>query len=219
MRTLGPGLAARAAALMDSIERKVPIINAGSGKDQHPTQALLDIYTLQRSLEDRGGISGKTIAMMGDLKRGRTVRSLSYLMKNYSGVRLIFISPHAFKMEDDIKEHLRAHNIAFTETTDLDAVLAEIDAIYVTRVQAEFDTEKESEGVDMSRFRIGPRELSRMRDDAVIMHPLPRGNELDVRVDTDPRAKYWRQERNGMWIRAALLLKIFGVASEVANGR
>jgi len=219
MRTLGPGLAARAAKLMDSIERKVPIINAGSGRDQHPTQALLDIYTLQRSLEDRGGISGKTIAMMGDLKRGRTVRSLSYLMKNYNDVRLIFISPEAFKMEDDIKEHLRTHNISFTETTDLQAVLPKLDVIYVTRVQAEFDTAKESEGIDMSHFRIGPEELRRMRDDAVIMHPLPRGTELDVCVDADPRAKYWRQERNGMWIRAALLLKIFGVADEVAGGR
>jgi aspartate carbamoyltransferase catalytic subunit len=219
MRTLGPGLAARAAKLMDSIERKVPIINAGSGRDQHPTQALLDIYTLQRSLEERGGISGKTIAMMGDLKRGRTVRSLSYLMKNYNDMRLIFISPDAFKMEDDIKEHLRAHNIAFTETTDLQAVLPKLDVIYVTRVQAEFDTANESEGIDMSRFRIGPNELHRMRDDAVIMHPLPRGSELDECVDADPRAKYWRQERNGMWIRAALLLKIFGVADEVAGGR
>ena len=104
---------------MDSIERKVPIINAGSGRDQHPTQALLDIYTLQRSLEDRGGISGKTIAMMGDLKRGRTVRSLSYLMKNYNDVRLIFISPEAFKMEDDIKEQLRtritSYNVCYTK--------------------------------------------------------------------------------------------------------
>ena len=96
MRTLGEGLAAQAAAAMDRIQRPVPIINAGSGRDQHPTQALLDIYTLERSFEGRGGIDGKTIGLMGDLRRGRTARSLAYLMKNYRGIRLVFIAPDAF---------------------------------------------------------------------------------------------------------------------------
>ena len=134
MRTPESGYAARAAALMDSIPRPVPIINAGSGKDQHPTQALLDIYTLERSFEDSGGIDGKMIGMMGDLKRGRTVRSLSRLMRHYDGVKLVFIAPDAFEMEPDIKAFLTEFGIPFEETGRLHDVLPELDAIYVTRI-------------------------------------------------------------------------------------
>ncbi|MEM7254343.1 MAG: aspartate carbamoyltransferase [Pseudomonadota bacterium] len=209
MRSWEQGLANRAAELMDSTDRPVPIINAGSGKDQHPTQALLDIYTLERSLSDRRGIDGKTIGMMGDLARGRTVRSLCYLMKNYRDVNLVFIAPKAFAMHGDIKSHLKEHNIAFFETDKLDTVLSELDAIYVTRMQFEHDLNDESKSVDLSQFSIGPSEVERMKSDAVIMHPLPRGPELDPAVDHDPRAKHWRQERNGMWMRCAVLLKVF----------
>ena len=109
MRTKESGRAAQAARLMNGIPRPVPVINAGSGSDQHPTQALLDIYTLQRSFEDMGGIDGKVIGMMGDLKRGRTVRSLCYLMKNYKSVRLVFIAPEQFAMEPDVKAYLDQH--------------------------------------------------------------------------------------------------------------
>ena len=119
MRTHQAGMAAQSAALMDRIERPVPIINAGSGKDQHPTQALLDIYTLERSFEGRGGIDGKTIGLMGDLRRGRTARSLAYLMKNYRDVRLVFIAPGAFAMEGDIKRHLSGEGVVFDETDEL----------------------------------------------------------------------------------------------------
>ncbi|MCC5794329.1 MAG: hypothetical protein JJT85_06275 [Chromatiales bacterium] len=209
MRTPEPGRAAEAARLMDMIPRPVPIINAGSGQDQHPTQALLDIYTLERSLEGRGGIDGKVIGLMGDLRRGRTVRSLCHLMRNYADVRLVFIAPESFAMEDDIKEYLWVHGIPFTETIDLASTLPELDAIYVTRMQSEWDTEGESARVDLGRFSIGPAQLSLMKPDAIIMHPLPRGGEIDPAVDHDPRAVYWRQERNGMWMRVAILLKIF----------
>lgn len=215
MRTWGEGMAAQSAALMDRINRPVPIINAGSGRDQHPTQALLDIYTLERSFENRGGISGKVIALMGDLKRGRTARSLAYLMKNYSDVRLIFIAPDSFCMEDDIKSHLREHGVAYTETESLDDAIRDIDAIYVTRLQAEYDTAEESGTFDHARFTIGTEALERMKADAIIMHPLPRGPEIDPAVDADSRAMYWRQERNGMWMRVALLVKLFGVDGEV----
>ena len=156
MRTREPGMAAQSAALMDRIERPVPIINAGSGKDQHPTQALLDIYTLERSFENRGGIDGKTIGLMGDLLRGRTARSLAYLMKNYEGVRLVLIAPDAFAMGGDIKRHLREHGIRFDETDRLQSVIGELDAIYVTRLQSEHDVDDESKSFEHARFGIGP---------------------------------------------------------------
>lgn len=215
MRTKEEGLAESAATLFNGLRRPVPVINAGSGKDQHPTQALLDIYTLERSFRHRGGIEGKTIAMMGDLKRGRTVRSLSYLMKMYPGVRLVFIAPPAFRMEEDIKSHLREHNVEYVETEDMEAVLPELDALYVTRIQDEYDTGGESAKVDISRFKLGTAHLPRMKPDAVIMHPLPRRDEIHAEVDNDPRAKYWRQERNGMWMRAAILTRIFGVDDRI----
>ena len=189
----------------------MPVINAGSGSDQHPTQALLDIYTLARSFEPRGGIDGKVIGMMGDLKRGRTVRSLCYLMRHYEGVRLVFIAPPQFAMERDIKSYLDEHRIAYSETTQLGAVLPELDALYVTRMQTEWDTAGESRAVDLKPFSVGTHELALMKRDAFIMHPLPRGPEIDPLVDHDPRAMYWRQERNGMWMRVAVLIKIFGV--------
>ncbi|MEO8464591.1 MAG: aspartate carbamoyltransferase [Gammaproteobacteria bacterium] len=211
MRTKEAGRAAKAAKLMDGIQRPVPVINAGSGSDQHPTQALLDIYTLARSFEPRGGIDGKVIGMMGDLKRGRTVRSLCYLMRHYEGVRLVFIAPPQFAMERDIKAYLDEHRIAYSETTQLDTVLPQLDALYVTRMQTEWDTAGESHAVDLRPFSIGTPELTLMKRDAFIMHPLPRGPEIDPLVDHDPRAMYWRQERNGMWMRVAVLIKIFGV--------
>ena len=217
MRTREAGMAAQSAALMDCIERPVPIINAGSGKDQHPTQALLDVYTLERSFESRGGIDGRTIGLMGDLRRGRTARSLAYLMKNYRGVRVVFIAPDDFAMERDIKEHLRERGIFYEETSELASVIGELDAIYVTRLQTEHDVGEESKGFEHARFRIGPEQLSALKPDAVIMHPLPRGPELDPAVDGDPRAVYWRQERNGMWMRVALLVKIFEVEGELPD--
>ncbi len=217
MRTSGEGMAAQSATLMDRIRRPVPIINAGSGKDQHPTQALLDIYTLERSFENRGGIDGKVIGLMGDLKRGRTARSLAYLMKNYSNVRLVFIAPESFRMESPLKKHLKESGIDYHETEKLDDVISELDAVYVTRLQAEYDTAGESKSYEHARFKIGLKEMKKLKADAIVMHPLPRGPELDPHVDADPRAMYWRQERNGMWMRAALLIKIFGVENELAE--
>ena len=218
MRTPEQGLAARAAALMDRIPRRVPVINAGSGHDQHPTQALLDIYTLERSFSACGGIKGKVIGMMGDLRRGRTVRSLSYLLTNFADVRLVFIAPPNFAMGEDIKQHLTAHGVSFLEAENLHEVLPELDALYVTRMQSEWDTAGESRTVEYARFSVGPTELALLKPAAVIMHPLPRGPEIHPAVDTDPRAMYWRQERNGMWMRVALLVKIFGVEARLGEG-
>ena len=213
MRSGEPGLAARAARLMDSIARPVPIVNAGSGPDQHPTQALLDIYTLDRSFAGRGGIEGKTIGMMGDLARGRTVRSLCHLLRHYPGVRLRFLSPAAFRMRGDVRELLGRHGIEYEETESPATVLPELDALYLTRLQSEYDEPGETARFDHTRFGVGPEELARMKRDAIVMHPLPRGPELDPRVDEDPRAMYWRQERNGMWVRVALLIRILGAGA------
>ena len=210
MRSGEPGLAARAARMMDSIARPVPIVNAGSGPDQHPTQALLDVYTLDRSFAERGGIEGKTIGMMGDLARGRTVRSLCHLLRRYPGVRLRFLSPAAFRMRADVKALLDRHGIGYEETDSPAEALPELDALYLTRLQSEYDGPGEAAHFDHARFSVGPDELARMKPDAIVMHPLPRGPELDPRVDEDPRAMYWRQERNGMWVRAALLIRILG---------
>ncbi|MEW5906358.1 MAG: aspartate carbamoyltransferase [Elusimicrobiota bacterium] len=215
MRHPTPGFVEKTAWLMNRTDRPVPIINGGSGKDQHPTQALLDSYTLYKSFD--GEIDGKTIVMVGDLKRGRTVRSLSYLMKNYRGVKLAFVSPKQFRMEDDILEFLRRHNIPFTETEDFRSVMGEADAIYMTRIQDEHDKAGESKAVDYSPFYFRKEHLDIIKKDCVILHPLPRRFEIDPAVDEDRRAIYWRQERNGMWARAALMAHIFGVDSAIAH--
>jgi aspartate carbamoyltransferase catalytic subunit len=132
-------------------------------------------------------------------------------MRHYEGVRLVFIAPPQFAMERDIKSYLDEHHIAYEETTELDSVLPQLDALYVTRMQTEWDMAGESRTVDLKPFSVGTHELSRLKRDAFIMHPLPRGPEIDPLVDHDPRAMYWRQERNGMWMRVAVLIKIFGV--------
>jgi aspartate carbamoyltransferase catalytic subunit len=209
------GFAEKTAWILNQTDRPVSVINGGSGPDQHPTQALLDIYTLERSLEHLGGLDGKKIAMVGDLKRGRTVRSLSYLMKHYKNVTLYFVSPGVFKMRDDIKEFLSRHCIPFHETDDFGSVMPLVDAIYMTRIQKEY-AETPAREIDLfPQFHFKKEHLARIQSHCIIMHPLPRRYEIDVEVDRDPRAVYWRQERNGMWIRAALIAYLFGVEDEI----
>lgn len=217
MRHPKEGFAEKTAWLLNIYsDRPVPLINAGSGSDQHPTQALLDVYTLQRSFEDRGGIEGKVLALVGDLKRGRTVRSLSYLMKNYPGVKLLYAAPPAFQIGEDIKEFLSNQRIPFEEHNSLDSVLGDADAVYMTRIQDEHDREGRSQS-QYEDFCLRKKNLGKMKPDAIIMHPLPRRGEIDVAVDKDPRAMYWRQERNGMWTRAALISFIFGSDDQVCR--
>ena len=209
------GFAERIAWLLSNTERSVPVINAGSGKDQHPTQALLDIYTLQRSFERRGGIEGKRIVFVGDLARGRTVRSLSWLLLQYPGVHQTFVAPDALQIGGDVLDSLRRAGAAFECTDDFESVVPEADAIYMTRIQDEWDTNRESAGIDTSRFKFTAAHLARLRSDAILMHPLPRRDEIAVECDADPRAMYWRQVRNGMWVRAALILILFDRDVEV----
>ena len=216
MRSPVGGLCDRVAGLLDKTDRPVPIINAGSGPDEHPTQALLDIYTLERSFKNLGGIEGKTICMVGDLKRGRTVRSLSRLLTLYPQARLLFASPQAFKIEDDLRQFLRSSRIEFMETENFKDAISQSDAVYMTRIQDEYDTVAgDSAKVDSSAFCLKAEHLKIMKPTSVIMHPLPRRNELDPAIDNDPRAKYWRQERNGMWTRVALMTKLLGMDEKI----
>ncbi|MFU8779387.1 MAG: aspartate/ornithine carbamoyltransferase family protein [Kiritimatiellia bacterium] len=216
MRSEIGGLAERVAWLLSQSERPVPVINAGSGKDQHPTQALLDIYTLQRSFEERGGIDGKRIVFAGDLKRGRTVRSLSVLLTQYRDVEQCFVAPDALQIGADIQALLRARGVRFQLCDDLKAQLPGADAVYMTRVQNEWDAADGACTVyDAARYRIGLAELDMMKRDAAILHPLPRRDEIATEVDGDSRAVYWRQMRNGMWIRAALIASLFGIDEQI----
>ncbi|OGS07590.1 MAG: aspartate carbamoyltransferase [Elusimicrobia bacterium RIFOXYA12_FULL_51_18] len=213
MRHPTPGFVEKTAWLMNRTDRPVPIINGGSGKDQHPTQALLDTYTLYRSFN--GDMDNKKIVMVGDLKRGRTVRSLTYLMRNFKNISLVFVSPEQFRMEPDILEFLKRHNMPFMETADFMSVMGEADAIYMTRIQDEHDNAGESKKVDYSPFHFKAEHLKLIKKTCVIMHPLPRRHEIEVTVDEDPRAVFWRQERNGMWARAALMAYIFDVDKKI----
>ena len=210
------GFAEKTAWILNQNKLPVAVINGGSGPDQHPTQALLDIYTLERSFRNIGGLDGKKIAMVGDLKRGRTVRSLSYLMRNYTDISLYFVSPEIFRMRDDIKSFLKKHRIEFHETDDFASVMPDVDAIYMTRIQKEYSEAPSEESDVYPDFYFTKEHLSAIQSHCIVMHPLPRRYEIEVEVDKDPRAVYWKQERNGMWMRAALISYIFGVDDEIA---
>ena len=211
MRSPEQGLAEKMAWELSNSDRPVPILNAGSGKDQHPTQALLDIYTLMRSFETKGGVDGRTVVFCGDLLRGRTVRSLSYLLTNFSGVRQIFVAPPELHVPDDVIETLKGKGVEYALMGDLREAVKEADAVYMTRIQDEWDSSKgASAKIDTSRFKFGAEELSLLKPEGVILHPLPRRDEIATCCDHDPRAMYWRQMRNGMWIRAALIASTFG---------
>jgi len=211
------GFAEKTAWVLNQTHRPVPVLNGGSGPDQHPTQALLDIYTLQRELSHLGGLDGKKIVMVGDLRRGRTVRSLSYLMKNYKGVELYFVAPEVFRMKDDIKEFLDRHRIPYRETEDFESVMPLADAIYMTRIQNEYAEDPSSEAETYPSFHFKREHLGRIQAHCALLHPLPRRYEIEVGVDKDPRAAYWRQERNGMWIRTALIAHIFRVEQDILD--
>ncbi|MCX6160991.1 MAG: aspartate carbamoyltransferase [Ignavibacteriae bacterium] len=210
MRHFEEGMAEKAAWMLNKTKRPISVVNGGSGKDQHPTQALLDLYTLFLSFSKTGGIQNKTIVMAGDLRRGRTVRSLTYLLKHYKGIRLIYVSPEYLGIGDDIKSFLKKHKMPYEETANLTKSLRLADAVYMTRIQDEYDINNESKEIDYSKFHLTKEHLKIMKKSAIIMHPLPRRQEIETAVDDDPRAMYWRQERNGMWIRTALIAYLFG---------
>ena len=181
----------------------VPIINAGDGPGQHPTQALLDVYTIQKEI---GRLDGIRVALVGDLANGRTARSLAYLSTKYEDVKLYFVAPDMVRMKDDIKAYLAEHGVAFVEEEDLMKIMADVDVVYQTRIQRERfgDRIADYEAV-RGKYIIDPAAMAMLSDDAIVMHPLPRVDEIDPAVDKDPRAAYFRQAHNGVYIRMALL--------------
>jgi aspartate carbamoyltransferase catalytic subunit len=191
------GAARRAAAVST-----VPVINAGDGPGQHPTQALLDLYTIRTEL---GRIDGVRVAMVGDLANGRTVRSLAYLLSKFKDIKVWFVAPPQVAMRDDLKAHLDEHQVPWVETQDLDSVLPEVDVVYQTRIQKERFSDPDAYNAVKGIYRIDKGSLALMRKYAVLMHPLPRVDEIAPEVDDDPRAAYFRQARNGLHIRMALL--------------
>jgi len=197
LRHFEKGAAERASKVSD-----VPVINAGDGPGQHPTQALLDLYTIRREV---GRVDNVTVAFMGDLKNGRTVRSLAYLLGKYDRVRIVFVSPPALRIGDDIKEYLREKNVTYEEVEAMGEKISEVDVIYQTRIQKErFENEAEYakyKGV----YVLTADDADKMKPGAIIMHPLPRVDEIAVEVDASPHAAYFKQAGYGVLVRMALL--------------
>lgn len=195
------------AALAAQYARK-PIINAGDGVGEHPTQALLDLFTVK---EELGTIDGLTVTMLGDLKYGRTVHSLARLLSLYD-VHINYVSPEILRMPEEIIEEIRAHGISQAEYQTLEAILPKTDVLYVTRVQKErFEDSNLYENV-RGAFVITPDTLKDAKEKMIIMHPLPRVGEISIEVDADPRAAYFRQMEYGLYVRMALLAMVLGKA-------
>lgn len=180
----------------------VPVINAGDGAGQHPTQALLDAYTLKREL---GRIDGLRVMMIGDLKNGRTVRSLSYLLGKYRDIHIDLVSPPELRMGDDIKAYLTEHGVKYEEHEHFEGILHQADAVYQTRIQKERFTDVEEYQKFKGRYVLNPENTEDMKEGAIVMHPLPRVDEIDPRLDLLPRAAYFRQTTYGLLVRMALL--------------
>lgn len=197
MRHYESGAARRAADIS-----AVPVINAGDGVGQHPTQAFLDLYTIHKEL---GHIDDLSIAVVGDLANGRTVRSLCYLLAKYHKVRIHLVAPDPVRMRDDIKAYLVRHDVWFREETDLRRIAPQVDVLYQTRIQKERFERPEDYQAIKGIYVIDPEMLSLMKPDSIVMHPLPRVDEITSAVDADPRAAYFRQAQNGLFIRMALL--------------
>lgn len=190
-----------------SLASTVPVINAGDGGGQHPTQALLDLYTIKKEI---GEIDGVKIAMVGDLKNGRTVRSLSYLLGKYDGVEIWFISPKALRMDKDVLSYLKKHQVKYQEVESWKDLLGVVDVVYQTRIQKERFKSPGAYKKYKGSYVLTPKEVSVMKSSAIVMHPLPRVDEIELAVDQLPQAKYFYQARYGLYIRMALLEYVLG---------
>ena len=187
----------------------VPVINAGDGGHNHPTQTLTDLITIYK---EKGHFDNLTIGMCGDLKFGRTVHSLVAAMSRYTGVRFVFVSPEELKLPRYVKEqYIKANNIPYTQSTSLEAVMPELDILYMTRVQKERFFNEEDYLRLKDSYILTPEKLANAKEDLRILHPLPRVNEISVAVDNDPRACYFKQAQNGRYIRMALIMKLLGI--------
>ena len=197
------------APLVASMKADVPVINAGDGGHNHPTQTLADLLTIWR---EKGRFTDLTIGLCGDLKFGRTVHSLIEAMARYENVRFVLISPEELKLPSYVKKDiLQKKGIPYTQTTDLESVMPELDVLYMTRVQRErFFNEDEYVRLKDS-YILTPEKLRTAKESLSILHPLPRVNEISVAIDDDPRACYFKQALNGKYMRMALILKLLGV--------
>lgn len=184
----------------------IPVINAGDGGHNHPTQTLADLLTIYR---EKGGFNNLTIGLCGDLKFGRTVHSLINAMSRYEGIKIVLISPEELKLPSYVKKDvLKKNGIPYTQTTSLESVMPELDILYMTRVQRERFFNEEDYLRLKDSYILTPDKLATAKSDLSIMHPLPRVNEISVAIDNDPRACYFKQVLNGKYMRMALILKL-----------
>ena len=196
------GASARAAAASD-----IPVLNAGDGSGQHPTQALLDLYTIKK---EWGKIDGVHIAFVGDLKHGRTVRSLSYLLGKYKKIHVSFVSPKELRIGDDIKAYFNKHKVTFDESESWERILSSVDVLYQTRIQKERFKNPAEYKKYKGGYILTMIEVKKMKKMAIVMHPLPRVDEIAMEVDASPKAVYFKQAKYGLLIRMALLKIILG---------
>ena len=197
------------APLVASMHSGVPIINAGDGGHNHPTQTLTDLLTINR---EKGGFENLTVGLCGDLKFGRTVHSLIAAMSRYAGVKFVLISPEELKLPSYVKEaYIKSKGIPYEQTTSLEDVMPKLDVLYMTRVQRERFFNEEDYLRLKNSYILTPEKMSLAKPNTIVLHPLPRVNEIATAVDADPRAAYFRQAKNGKYIRMALILKLLEV--------
>ncbi len=201
------------APLVAAQAASIPVINAGDGGHNHPTQTLADLLTIQR---EKGRLSDFTIGFCGDLKFGRTVHSLISALSRYTGIRVVLISPEELKLPSYIKNDvLERKGIPYAETKDLESVMPELDVLYMTRVQRERFFNEEDYLRLKDSYILNPQKLTGAKADLCIMHPLPRVNEISVSIDNDPRACYFKQVLNGKYVRMALIMKLLKEAGRI----
>ncbi|MBQ3860412.1 MAG: aspartate carbamoyltransferase [Clostridia bacterium] len=199
------------AALVAANNATVPVINAGDGGHCHPTQTLADLLTIRR---EKGGFSGLTVGLCGDLKFGRTVHSLVNALSRYGDIRFVLISPEELKLPSYVKEDaLKSKGIPYRQTERLEEVMPDLDVLYMTRVQKERFFNEEDYLRLKDSYILDPAKMAAAKEDLIVMHPLPRVNEISVAVDRDPRACYFKQVLYGKYMRMALILKLLGEAA------
>ena len=203
--------------MVASLSASVPVINAGDGGHNHPTQTLTDLLTIKK---EKGRLSDMTVGLCGDLKFGRTVHSLIAALSRYTGIRFVLIAPEELSVPDYIKnEILEKKGISYEETTDLEQVLPKLDVLYMTRVQKErFFNEQDYIRLKDS-YILTPLKMAKAKPDCAVLHPLPRVNEISVGVDADPRACYFKQVLYGKYIRMALIKMLLESATAEKEGK
>ena len=197
------------APLVAATRSEVPIINAGDGGHFHPTQTLTDLFTIRR---EKGHFDDLTVGLCGDLKFGRTVHSLIAALSRYSGIRFVLVSPEELKLPSYVKEaYIKQKHIPYEQTVSLEKALPSLDVLYMTRVQRERFFNEEDYLRLRDSYILTPEKMRLARPDMIVLHPLPRVNEISTEVDSDPRAAYFRQAKNGKYIRMALILMLLGI--------